>query len=279
VSAPPRTWQARWAPTPGTPGLCVAGMGVDAAARWAEVAGARAVEEETGLSVEALCLLPVEKKRRERLAGRLAARAAIRAAWPEQADERLPQLRVREDGLRAGQPYLEGLFSEPLAQGRDGGFGITLSHSGDLAMAAVGPGAVGLDLEEVAPRDEGFLSLAFTPSECTDLAPLAAAWGLTFDEVLTLHWCAKEAALKRLGVGLRAALQEIEITFSRERTPLAWTHVNGPHCSLVSSTWRSTVRVRQAPDLSTPWPNGREEVLKLGAACAGGYVYAVLWEW
>lgn len=123
-----------------------------------------------------------EKRRREFLLGRVAARTLL--------SERL------------------GLAPEavPLQTASDGavevvgnGCAVSIAHSGDEAAAAVAPRAVGVDLERIAPRRRGIERFIFHPKE-RDLPrklPLARA------DALTLCWAVKEATLKALRTGLQ----------------------------------------------------------------------------
>lgn len=70
-----------------------------------------------------------------------------------------------------------------------------LSHSGDLALIALAPVPVGVDLERDTPADAQALAQAwFTPAEQAQLAQGK-------DDFLTL-WTAREAVLKAMGTGL-----------------------------------------------------------------------------
>jgi len=70
-----------------------------------------------------------------------------------------------------------------------------LSHSGDLALIALAPVPVGVDLERDAPADAQALAQAwFTPAEQARLAR-------GDDDFLSL-WTAREAVLKAMGTGL-----------------------------------------------------------------------------
>ena len=90
---------------------------------------------------------------------------------------------------------------------------ITITHSGDLALAAVADSPVpkiGIDLERIEERTDGFLSEAFAPAELKELMDAE-------EESVSEMWSRKEAALKALGMGISAtgidkAFQEIEVT-------------------------------------------------------------------
>lgn len=87
----------------------------------------------------------------------------------------------------SGRPYVDGLA-------------VSISHSRELvAVAAARTGPVGVDVEDVYPREvAGLADRWFTPEEL--------AWMTTQDDELSafLHlWTAKEAVGKALGLGLR----------------------------------------------------------------------------
>ena len=267
--APPSTWQAFVRPVHDAAKLYLAGVAIARAADWAERAGPRAVADWTGQPAEVLLALRTEKKRQDRLAGRIAARMALRACWPEGPLESIPLVEVREDGPRSGQPHL--------GAGLDQAWGISISHAGDRAVAVVGPPGVGIDIDEVAPRGEAFLALTFSSAEREQVTRVADAWGLDEAGTVTLQWCAKEAVLKRLGVGLRAALQEVEVHVPAEPPgPLGLERMAGDLWSLLPLTRACTVWVRYGEDLEHLVRGARAEPLALYAASDGAYAYAVV---
>ncbi|MCF6526492.1 4-phosphopantetheinyl transferase family protein [Streptomyces sp. JJ36] len=183
--------------------------------------------------------LPVAKRHIEWLAGRLALKAAVRAHQRHhgaRAPDPAPAIRIRRiaDGPRAGKPYI------------DGPAGIGLSHAGDFALAACGPGALGVDLEPhrtLTPYLARLLSLDEHPGDAgAPGAPgpggatgrrAAGATGVPADVgaredaaapgpararlhrmPLTLRWACKEAVLKYYGFGLRigTGVREVELT-------------------------------------------------------------------
>ena len=95
---------------------------------------------------------------------------------------------------------------------------ISLSDRAGCAVAVIGAsgsgaGALGIDLEVVEPRSEGFLTDFLTRAEQDWVrGPAAADPGLGRDAAANLVWSAKEAALKVLRLGLRADTRSVEIT-------------------------------------------------------------------
>jgi phosphopantetheine--protein transferase-like protein len=80
---------------------------------------------------------------------------------------------------------------------------VSLAHSGTVGVAIAGGAGpddrIGIDVERIRPRDEGFLELAFSAQERArlDTRDESARW-----EWATRFWCAKEAVGKAVGHGL-----------------------------------------------------------------------------
>src|SRR5437868_5120369 len=70
----------------------------------------------------------------------------------------------------------------------------SLSHKSRFAAAVVGPTPIGIDIEEIRPRNEALL----------DYVADTAEWALAERnwETFFRYWTAKEAVLKTAGVGL-----------------------------------------------------------------------------
>jgi acyl transferase domain-containing protein/phosphopantetheinyl transferase len=151
-----------------------------------------------------------EQLRSRRLWGRIAAKEAARRLWNDVggpatypadlavvADERgRPRLR------HCGQPDLESMPS------------ISIAHTDGVAagLAVLDPDArVGIDVEGIIERPEGFEALAFTAAERSLLERWA---GSKRTEWTTRFWCAKEAAAKASGLGMKggpASAQVVEV--------------------------------------------------------------------
>jgi 4'-phosphopantetheinyl transferase len=119
----------------------------------------------------------VEKRRREWLAGRLAAKSLL--AGPGGGN--LARFEITSDLL--GRPSCGGTL-------------LSISHSGGWALAAIKPGAVflGADLEKIEERHPAWYSDYFHPSELQKKDPSEG----------TRLWAIKEALMKALGLGLMA---------------------------------------------------------------------------
>ncbi len=107
----------------------------------------------------------------------------------------------------SGAPYVQ-------VDGRDAAIDVSLTDRAGWAVCLVGaPGAItgplGVDLELVEPRSDGFVEDFFTAAECRHVRGLPA--GDARDAAANLIWSAKEAVLKVLKVGLRADTRDVEI--------------------------------------------------------------------
>ena len=142
-----------------------------------------------------------EKRRRDRLAGRLAAKRALCArfadGWGWLAEP--ADLQIVNDEL--GRPRLRLPKGAPAPAPS-----FSLSHSASGAVAAAAePGVlVGVDLEEIVPRPKAVLAFAAAPDELTPAL-------LSDPRAQARLWTGKEAVLKLLGLGLDADPRMIEI--------------------------------------------------------------------
>jgi len=188
------------------------GTPADQATRWLARGEHEIPEHESWLvpvEAERLGKIRFTKRRTEFLLHRWTAKQAIATAvgLAEQAAQDPSQLaRIAVLNYFTGAPYA-------LLDGDKLGVDISVSDRAGWAVCLVGPGldAVGVDLELVEPRSDGFVTDFLTEPERdyvngqpdTD-ARYAAA---------NLMWSAKEAALKVLRTGLRADTRTVEVTF------------------------------------------------------------------
>ncbi|MHB1262768.1 MAG: SDR family NAD(P)-dependent oxidoreductase [Thermoplasmatota archaeon] len=133
----------------------------------------------------------VPKRADEWRAGRLAAKKAVIETHPGLGPL---DVEVKADAT-TGRPRL-------VIQGEESALWLSISHRAGLAVAALSPGAVGVDLETIEDRERSFLEEAFNVSE---LKVLLDAADPRVDAACM--WAAKEAALKRAGIGLKADLR------------------------------------------------------------------------
>ncbi|MFL5355568.1 4'-phosphopantetheinyl transferase family protein [Archangium sp.] len=162
---------------------------------WAEVRP-EPVEDSSfsALEREGLARCRTDKRRREFVAGRLAAHRALALLEPGLRAE----VTARQDGPDAGRP----LFCP------ERGLALSISHSAGLAVAGVARGgALGVDLEQRVEASAAFLEEAFAPGEHEGY--LAVCEGRM--DAVTAAWTLKEAVLKVWGVGLRAPLQKVAV--------------------------------------------------------------------
>jgi phosphopantetheinyl transferase len=127
-----------------------------------------------------------DKRRRDWLAGRLAAKAAV-AQWCRERAEPIPQ-EVELANDQDGAPYFPAL---PRLR-------VSIAHGELGGVAAVHTALVGVDAERVAPRDPAVLAHFARADEA---APDAAAQ--------TALWTVKEAVLKLLGLGFAGGLLNV----------------------------------------------------------------------
>jgi 4'-phosphopantetheinyl transferase len=151
--------------------------------------------------------------------------------------ERVSQQRFvvakRRADWRAGRWYAKSLLAEVsglprecigvVARSDENGFplvegfgrvapGVSISHCEGMAMAVVAPAGipVGCDLERIARRADRFAADWFTRAEQRRLQDSPPS---VRDEMTTLTWCVKEAALKAVGEGLRVDTREVDTSF------------------------------------------------------------------
>ena len=174
----------------------------------------------TASELETLDRLLIDKRRRDWLAGRVAAKMAGQrvTGLPLSAHE----VRTITEGPERGRPYLTvGATSMYLS----------ITHAGDAAAAIVSDKPVGLDIEVVQPRPE-IETLAFSARE-------RRAWigltGLERSAAVTRAWCEKEAISKWRGVGFRDAFSALTSThttqirrgtFVHRGVLMAWAHAS-----------------------------------------------------
>jgi 4'-phosphopantetheinyl transferase len=138
--------------------------------------------------------LGVDKRQREWLAGRMAAKRAVQKRLG------LPFARIEIRVDENGRPQL--------ILGKAIELHLSITHSYDVAAAIVARDPIGLDLERIEPRDASFEALVLTEQDRTVLGDLT---GEARDERLTMLWCEKEAYAKLEGSGLRIPFAELVV--------------------------------------------------------------------
>lgn len=134
-----------------------------------------------------------------------------------------------------GAPYV-------VIDGTEALWEISLSDRAGCAVAIVGApgsdaagsdaaGTLGIDLEVVEPRSEGFVTDFLTSGEQDWVrGPAAADPRLGRDAAANLVWSAKEAALKVLHLGLRADTRWVEVVVGSDARRDGWARF--------TATWR-----------------------------------------
>jgi acyl transferase domain-containing protein/phosphopantetheinyl transferase (holo-ACP synthase) len=149
-----------------------------------------------------------ERQRTHKLWGRIAAKEAARRLWQAAGESPVypADLSIMPD--QNGRPELFSLAAPsdfPVAA-------VSIAHCDGVAVAiaATDPATrVGIDVETIVERPEGFEDTAFSSAERLLLNNWSGASRL---EWIARFWCAKEAAAKATGVAARAGPLDCEIT-------------------------------------------------------------------
>jgi len=156
--------------------------------------------------------LRVERRRRDWLAGRLAAKCGLRAACRRRG-EAMPAytaIEIRND--RRGAPRF-GIAGRPDLDER---LDISIAHSQGTAVAAVGDrlasGTVGVDVEVTTPLSIQLLERVLRPVEIARLDARSTAAPTPLE-----MWTAKEAAMKAAR-DLCDALRDVELSWTPRRS-------------------------------------------------------------
>jgi phosphopantetheinyl transferase len=155
----------------------------------------------TAVEREAYAKLP-PRQRRQWLNGRIAAKDAVRSYLrrkPGIASVYPKELRIENDV--SGQPIVRPNVTDTVPTTLH----ISLSHKDRIAVAIVGERPVGIDIERIETRTQGFFDITFSPQEQAVLA------GEDIDIACTRGWVAKEAVAKSNGTGLQGRLRDFLI--------------------------------------------------------------------
>lgn len=144
------------------------------------------------------------KRRREWLAGRVAAKLALVQHAEGRHPTSLEVLNVRR-GEQAGRPRATFLPTGSTAGA------VSISHCGRCAVAAATRmGSVGIDVEEVRPRHAAFRTKVLSGRWADLASDLRRQMGMSEVATTTLIWSVKESVLKCRGRGL-AYLQDLPL--------------------------------------------------------------------
>ena len=157
--------------------------------------------------------------------GRIAAKDAVRfRQWDAGHTDVYPvELTIRN--LPSGQPFVELRPDRGLVDSA-----LSLAHTEEVAVAISGPAGaeVGIDVVEIAPREESTTRYALTESEIAQL-------GADRDRQFARIWAAKEAVGKALGTGLDGSPRRFQVSLDQgtvtvgDRTfPVAWREIENP---------------------------------------------------
>ncbi|MBI4925482.1 MAG: 4'-phosphopantetheinyl transferase superfamily protein [Bdellovibrio sp.] len=150
----------------------------------------------------------VQKRKETFFYGRLAAKTALQTYFPKFLKN---EICIKNSNKDHASVYPMVIFEQgALPMGS-----VSISHSGQYAVASFHPlRNIGIDLEQVADRDEEFFNLNFTLQEKAMLRSLPD--DLLFS-AFTLLWTAKEAMSKAIGKGLTLSTMQMESFIDREK--------------------------------------------------------------
>jgi phosphopantetheinyl transferase (holo-ACP synthase) len=147
-------------------------------------------------------------RRREWVLGRIAAKEAVRRLLLQFHGIAIPLADIIIGRLESGKPWVCGEFVNYIGWAPS----ISISHKAGRAIAlAAHPqvgASVGIDLEAVEQREEGFERLAFTEQERETIGKIPFAQKPV---AMSAIWAAKESAAKALGIGMQNNPKNIQI--------------------------------------------------------------------
>jgi len=137
-------------------------------------------------------------KRKERIISRVAVKDAIRALLKKEKQEAYYPIEFEIRNDDAGKPFPVGTMTKNIH--------ISLAHKDKEAVAIARSGApVGIDIEVISEKNDGFTELVFHPEE------LALITDADKTEWIIRCWVAKEAYGKYLGKGLQGNPKKYKI--------------------------------------------------------------------
>jgi acyl transferase domain-containing protein/phosphopantetheinyl transferase len=161
------------------------------------------------------------KHRRQWLLGRAAIKEAVRMLLYERTGHLLFPSDVAVVHDTQGAPAVEGWWCGYLTDAPH----VSLSHTERTSLAAAAlESPLGVDLEELGRVRPELLARALTPNE---QAAMRGFDGEALEERLLRVWCAKEAAAKRLGIGLLGSPERFDVRFVKDGLDRAWVDFEG----------------------------------------------------
>ncbi|MDC7221806.1 MAG: 4'-phosphopantetheinyl transferase superfamily protein [Spirochaetales bacterium] len=112
---------------------------------------------------------------------------------------------------------------------------VTISHSYDLAVAAVSEQTIGIDIEKDEPRPESFIKTWLSPREYEQYQSLPKEKQQT---MVNHSWTVKEAYSKWCGMGGHISFKDICSLKLARRKDLKLLKINIPHyqCSIIATS-------------------------------------------
>ena len=137
-------------------------------------------------------------KRKERIISRVAVKDAVRALLKKEKQEAYYPIEFEIRNDDAGKPFTEGTMTKDIH--------VSLAHKDKEAVAIARSGTpVGIDIEVISEKNDGFTELVFYPEE------LALITSPDRTEWIIRCWVAKEAYGKYLGRGLQGNPKKYKI--------------------------------------------------------------------
>lgn len=149
----------------------------------------------------------------EHLAGMLAAKEAV--IFKQEDNTQLNAIDIEIDHKELGEPI--ACLSDESRQTKT--WEVSISHSGSYAVAAVSSNEfkIGVDIQKLFPSTPSFRQRFFTQKELVLMDSLVNLEEHDESEVVTQTWSIKEAVSKCLGLGIKAAIDCVEvISFSAQ---------------------------------------------------------------
>lgn len=167
----------------------------------------------------------LEKRKREWLAGRIAAKDAVRTFAGKQGI-RLCPADIEISYNDAGQPIVT-IDSQPSLNIK-----VSIAHAEGSGIAIAGANPCGIDIEPARNRGEDFIDMAFTDKEKMFFIGKdeSEKW-----EIITRLWCAKEALSKSIGQGLSGAPKTFEVSTLETQGRMTVSTANVPPVSVLTT--------------------------------------------
>jgi phosphopantetheinyl transferase len=149
------------------------------------------------------------RHRRQWLMGRLALKEVVRRWLHETTGQLLYPSDIVVSHDQNGKPFVGGWWEESIGPAPE----VSLTHDAIISIAALAPAGepVGVDAERIGRvQKPELLSASFSAAERAWLQDVTT---LPREDAVLRLWCAKEAAAKFGGNGLRGAPEAFEVTF------------------------------------------------------------------